>query len=325
MKSSDTVTSTDTLSADARIVITGAAGLVGQNLALRLTERGYTDIVGIDKNAHNLAILKRHQPDVRTLLADLAVPGDWQDEIKRADAVVLNQAQIGGLDWEDFRRNNIDATGHILDAVRRADDAPYIVHISSSVVNSRADDFYTRSKTLQEEMVARSGLDFTALRPTLMFGWFDRKHLGWLRRFMAKAPAFPIPGSGRYARQPLYVGDFCRVVIACLEQQPGGIHDISGQEVLDYIDLIRTIKSKTGERTPIFRIPYWSFFAGLWGAARIMPDPPFTIHQLRALVIPETFPVVDWPGMFGVEATPFAEAVDETFNHPVHSGVVLEF
>lgn len=309
----------------ARIVITGVAGLVGQNLALRLTERGYTNIVGIDKNDHNLAILNTHQPTIQTIKADLAEAGDWQAEIENADAVVLNQAQIGGLDWDDFQRNNIDATQHILDAVGRAKSAPFIVHISSSVVNSRADDFYTESKTQQEQMVVATDYDLCVLRPTLMFGWFDRKHLGWLRRFMAKVPFFPIPGSGRYQRQPLYVGDMCRVIIACLEQQPDGVYDISGQEVLDYIDLIRTIKAKTGERTPIIKIPYWSFFVSLWIAAKILPNPPFTIHQLRALIIPETFPVIDWPGQFGVEATPFADAVDETFNHLVHSSVVLEF
>jgi len=32
-----------------------------------------------------------------------------------------------------------------------------------------------------------------------MFGWFDRKHLGWLSRFMKKVPVFPIPGHGHYA------------------------------------------------------------------------------------------------------------------------------
>ena len=31
-----------------------------------------------------------------------------------------------------------------------------------------------------------------------MFGWFDRKHLGWLARFMTRAPVFPVPGHGRY-------------------------------------------------------------------------------------------------------------------------------
>jgi len=38
------------------------------------------------------------------------------------------------------------------------------------------------------------------LRPTLMFGWFDRKHVGWLKRFMERMPVFPIPGDGRMWR-----------------------------------------------------------------------------------------------------------------------------
>ena len=83
------------------------------------------------------------------------------------------------------------------------------------------------------------------LRPTLMFGWFDRKHLGWLARFMQRAPVFPVPGHGRYLRQPLYAGDFCAVIAACLERRlgDGAQYDITGQERIDYIDLIRTVRA----------------------------------------------------------------------------------
>jgi len=33
-----------------------------------------------------------------------------------------------------------------------------------------------------------------------MFGWFDRKHLGWLARFMRKVPIFPVPDRGDFLR-----------------------------------------------------------------------------------------------------------------------------
>ena len=49
-----------------------------------------------------------------------------------------------------------------------------------------------------------------------MFGLFDRKHLGWLSKFMSKSPIFPIPGKGKYLRQPLYVKDFCKIIEECL-------------------------------------------------------------------------------------------------------------
>ena len=308
-----------------RIVITGAAGLVGQNLALRLHQAGYTCIVGIDKHAHNLAVLREQQPYVCAIHADLAEPGAWEQEIAQADIVVLNQAQIGGLDWDAFERNNLIATRRILDAVnpRRP---PFIVHISSSVVNSRADDFYTRSKTAQEKMVRESGLPHCVLRPTLMFGWFDRKHLGWLRRFMDRSPVFPIPAHGKYIRQPLYEGDFCRVIMGCIDQRPvGEVFDISGQERILYKDMIRTIRDTAGARAMILHIPYWSFWFGLWLVGLVWKSPPFTTRQLEALVIPEEFPIIDWPGRFGFAATPFRQAVDETYNHPVHSKIFLEF
>jgi nucleoside-diphosphate-sugar epimerase len=149
------------------------------------------------------------------------------------------QAQIGGNDYSDFVHNNVDATRLILDAIK-TNSIPYLVHISSSVVESVADDFYTNTKKDQEQMVLASGIPCPILRPTLMFGWFDRKHLGWLSRFMKKVPVFPIPGHGRYMRQPLYVGDFCNVIISCIEQRVhDGIFNISGHEKIDYIDIIR--------------------------------------------------------------------------------------
>ena len=42
-------------------------------------------------------------------------------------------------------------------------------------------------------------------------------------------------------------------------------------------------------------------------------DPPFTTAQLEALVTPDVFEVIDWPGIFGVKATPLREALAETF------------
>ena len=224
-----------------KIALTGAAGLVGQNLLLRLKARGYTDVIAIDKHPGNTAILRRLHPDVHVIEADLARDDGWQGDLGGADVVILSHAQIGGVDESEFIANNVTATQRVIDAVRAK--SPYVVHLSSSVIESAANDSYTRSKSAQERLVVESGLRFVVLRPTLMFGWFDRKHLGWLARFMRKTPIFPIPGIGRFLRQPLYVGDVCEIVMACIEQRPTGkIFNISGREQIDYIDLIRSMK-----------------------------------------------------------------------------------
>jgi hypothetical protein len=81
----------------------------------------------------------------------------------------------------------------------------------------------------------------------------------------------------------------------------------------------------TRSKTPIVKIPYSLFYALLWVWGKFDSNPPFTTQQLAALVARDSFEVIDWPGMFKVQSTPFAKAIDETFNDPKYSNVVLEF
>ena len=212
-----------------KIVITGAAGLVGQNL-VPLLKRGSTGgIVAIDKHPTNTATLRRLHPEIRVVEADIAETGPWQIELEGCTHLVIGHAQIGGLYPQEFVRNNILATERLLEAAVRY-RVPYAVSISSSVVNSMAVDDYTETKKAQEALTAASGIKQVVLRPTLMFGWFDRKHVGWLARFMQKTPVFPIPGNGQYLRQPLYAGDFSAIIASSVEREITGAYNITGQE-----------------------------------------------------------------------------------------------
>mgnify|MGYP003967874841 FL=1 len=309
-----------------KIILPGGAGLVGQNLLVQLKEKGYTNITVIDKHHENIKILKQTFPDVEVIEADLAEKGDWEYIFNDADVVVMLQAQIGAKQEEPFIRNNVISTKNILNVIGECKNTPYLVHISSSVLESVADDFYTNSKKEQEEIVLASGVENVVLRPTLMFGWFDRKHLGWLSRFMQKIPIFPIPGHGRYLRQPLYVKDFCNIIIACIEKRVvGEVYNISGLDKVDYIDIIREIKQAVKAKTLVLSIPYWMFFALIKIWSVFDSDPPFTTNQLEALVLPDVFETIDWPTIFDVSSTPFSQAIDETFNDKIYSHIKLDF
>lgn len=307
-----------------KIVITGAAGLVGQNLVARLKSQADLKLVGIDKHSDNVRLFREVHPDVEILEADLSETGAWSECFAGADAVVVNQAQIGGLFEGEFEANNVTATKRIL-AAAELHAVPYVVGISSSVVNSSADDFYTRSKAAQEKLFDACTIPHVTLRPTLMFGWFDRKHLGWLRRFMDRSPIFPIPGDGQFTRQPLYVGDFVSIIVAAIEQRKIGTFDISGLEQISYGHLISMIHDTVKPSARIIHIPYTMFWSLLWVYARINKQPPFTTGQLEALVIPEIFPVIDWPNIFGVTPTPLRNALSETYLDPEFSKITLSF
>lgn len=313
-----------------RIVITGAAGLVGQNLVLMLREADdrseMGEIVAIDKHARNLALLARLNPGVQTLCADLAEPGDWAQALYGASAAVVLHAQITGKTGEPFRRNNVEASRRVFEAIAQA-GVPYTVMVSSSVVNSVADDDYTRTKREQEQLFRASGLEGCVLRPTLMFGWFDPKHFGWLARFMQRVPVFPVPGHGRYMRQPLYERDFCRVIQWCLEHRPSGsgaVFDLVGQERVDYIDIIKAIRDARRLRTPIVHLPVPLFKALLKAYALVSAQPPFTADQLDALMAGDDFSGEDLLARFGIAPTPFRQAVAETFGDPRYAELVVE-
>lgn len=304
------------------VAISGCSGLVGQNLAVQLHQSQYR-LLGIDKNENNLALWNRLHSPLRANLNDLSedcAPALFQG----ADVAVVLHAQITGKTREPFDRNNIAASEKVFAAIKAA-GVPFTVHVSSSVVNSVANDDYTQTKKIQEQMFRDSGLVGCVVRPTLMYGWFDPKHFGWLARLMERVPAFPIPGDGRFMRQPLYVRDFCRVIEWCITNRPvGATYDIVGNERVDYIDIIRAIKRVKGLKTPIVKIPYGLFDLGLKAAALLTDKPPFTSSQLKALTAGDDFVGVDIESTFGFKPTSLEDGLRETFCHPVYSKYQVE-
>ena len=105
----------------------------------------------------------------------------------------------------------------------------------------------------------------------------------------------------------------------------GKIFNISGLERIDYIDIVREIKRSVKSKSLILKVPYNLFNALLKTWSLFDSNPPFTAEQLKALTAGDEFERIDWPQLFNVDPTPFRRAIDETFNDPIYSKVVLEF
>ena len=307
-----------------KIVVTGASGMLGQNVVLLLTEQGYSNIVAIDKHIENSKTLEILNPSVKVVTADLATHGEWENELKGATVILILHAQITSLYAEEFIVNNVESTKIVLEVIKKY-NIPYIVHVSSSVVISVSDDDYTRTKKTQEELVMSSGVEYTVIRPPLMFGWFDKKHFGYLSRFMEQTPVFPIPGNGKFLRQPLYGRDVARVIISAMEKKFNNkIYNVIGYEEVDYIDIVREIKKVKGLKTWILKIPYSLFYLLMKVYAIFSKKPPFTTSQLKALTAGDYFKSDSWQEDFDVKQTPFKVAIKETFTDEKYSKIILK-
>ena len=311
-----------------KIFIPGGAGLVGINLIAAIKERCPNwELVVVDKKYQSIKIAEELFPNVKFICEDLTkdTKQQWILEIKKCDVCIMLQAEIGSKNSNLFELNNVISTKIILKQLKNA-GIKRVIHVSSSVVNSSSDDLYTQTKRKQEFLVEESFPKCVILRPTLMFGWFDRKHLGWLANFMIKLPLFPIPGKGDFVRQPLFVSDFCSIIISCIiDRSISGKYNISGLEKIKYLRLMRMLKEIKSSRILFIHLPIsiFAFLLKIW--ALISKNPAFTTSQLYSLIAGDEFEIIDWPNIFKVKSTPFKEALKITHKHKRYSKINIPF
>ena len=313
-----------------KLFLPGGAGLVGLNLIHQIQNKHPDwELIVVDKKEKSIEIARNlfSNDRISFICEDLNITKDakWPSLINNCDACVMLQAEIGNTDENQFWYNNVESTLTIIKELKK-NNVKRLVHISSSVVNSVSNDQYTLTKRKQEEIVKTEWIDPIILCPTLMFGWFDRKHLGWLAKFMKKFLVFPIPGNGRFIRQPLYVGDFCKVIISCLlDYKLVGVYEISGLEKISYITLMKLLRKTVNAKTFMINlpIPIFGFLLQIWAVFTFKPA--FTKSQLKALTAGDQFEILDWPKIFKVDHTPVKKAFEITFKDKKFSSVDIPF
>lgn len=300
-----------------RIVIIGAAGLVGQNLIryLHTNSKLSYNIVAIDKDGHRIRLLK---PYATCVVADVSKKGHWESLIKKNDIVIQLQAQISAPSKQPYIDNNITAINLVTQRCKKVKIA-HLIHLSSSVVISVSNDNYTQTKKIGEKHVVKSSIPYTVLRPPLMYGWFDYKHLGFITNIMEIFPIIPLPGNGKYIRQPLFVMDLCRIINTCIKHGPyNEVFTIIGKEKIMFKSLLTTICKKRKMKRIFIPIPLKLFHIMLTTYNTLTKNKTFVHDQLNALVAGDKFPVSDWENVFNVKYTNFSDAWDTIISSPLY-------
>lgn len=158
-----------------------------------------------------------------------------------------------------------------------------IVHISITCASPDSPLAYFKGKALAEQAVADSGLAYTILRPTLIFGAEDIliNNTAWfLRRF----PIFPVPGTGNYPVQPVHVEDVAEEAVDSANPCKNTVQDCVGPEVYTYEQLIRLVAGVVGSRSKLVHVQpglalFLSRLAGL-----LVRDVVLTSDELKGLM-----------------------------------------
>jgi len=125
-------------------------------------------------------------------------------------------------DGADLERVNAVGTATMIAAAEAARITRFI-HLGALGVQERPELHYASSKARGEGFVRASTLDWTILKPSLIWGERDGFFNIVAALVKIPAPAVPVPGSGKSRFQPVWVGDVARAIVLVLDAPKGSI------------------------------------------------------------------------------------------------------
>lgn len=263
------------------VFLTGGTGFVGRYLARLLLRSGYR-VVCLTRNRH------WHEPAAVDFVHGALTDSNACERVMQDCDTVLHLAGATGKQARSaYFQVNRDGTAALIQNAKRA-GVKRFVFISTIAVKfpdiSRY--FYAQSKQQAETLVAESGLDWTIIRPTMIFGPGSAT-MAALNR-LATLPYIPVFGNGRASLQPVFVEDLVQMIAAVAEGTGFTLRtvEIGGPEVISVQQLLERMRYAAGlGKSRIVHLPFKPIAFTLRMMEPILqPLLPVTEGQLISLV-----------------------------------------
>jgi uncharacterized protein YbjT (DUF2867 family) len=279
-----------------KVLLTGATGLLGGALLDLLLSRDHEVRCLVRHESRNVSRLDPSRIEVSR--GDTNVAEDLRRALAGTDALV----HVAGIE-------------HAPAVVGAARDAgvPRLVMVGSTSAHS-AYEFRSGPKRRMEEVVTASGLDWTIVRPTMIYGSERDKNVHRLLRFLDRSPVFPIFGPGTNLWQPVYHEDCARGVYEALVRPAavGRSYDLPGAAPLPYATLVDTAARALGRNPRLVRLPLEPIRRALLLAETLRLPLPIKSEQVLRLREDKAYPFDAARRDLGYAPRPF------------HGGVALE-
>jgi len=262
-----------------KIIVTGGSGFTGRRVVSRLVARG-DDVVGLARSSTAADCLIRL--GATPIGGDLDDPESIDEAFRLAGAPnLVNLASLG--------------FGHAGSIIAAAEEAG----INRAVFVSTTAIFTTLaapSKSIRleaEAQVRSSGLDWTIVRPTMIYGAPGDRNMSRLLGVLRRARAFPLPGGGHRLQQPVHVDDLADAIVACFDAPvaDGQTYDLAGPEALPFRTLVEQAAAAVDRRARLVPVPLAPVIGALRLYERIIKDPKIKSEQLERLAEDKAFDI----------------------------------
>lgn len=176
----------------------------------------------------------------------------------------------------------VENTRTLINAAKEA-GVRRIIHVSIANPSLDSPFGYYKGKARLEKAVVDSGLAYTILRPTVIFGLEDIliNNIAW---FVRHFPVFAIPDDGRYKIRPVYVEDVARLIVDAAEQEGNTVLDAVGPETYSFEELVRLIGDRLGRRIRVAHVPMSVAYAATRVAGWFVGDVVLTWEEYKGLM-----------------------------------------
>ena len=264
-----------------KIAITGGTGFVGGQLAVTLAQRGHDVVViarGIDRRPWAAEVLGTS--GVRLLSGSLADVRALQRAFAGCDAVAHCAGINRELGSQTYEAVHVEGTRNVVHAAEQA--VRRIALLSFLRARPNCGSAYHETKWAAEEIVRASKLEWTVLKPGMIFGRGDHM-LDHLTRALCTFPMFVSIGPRRV--RPLAVSDVVSVIMAALidGRLVRKTIPVAGPTELLFDDAVRLVGTVIGKRPILVRLPTALVYGVAWFAERLMTVPLIAAAQVRIL------------------------------------------
>ncbi|OHV20141.1 methyltransferase FkbM [Parafrankia soli] len=280
-----------------KLLVTGGSGFLGRRVVTRALDRG-----------HRITVLvrgDRAEQIVRQLGAE-SVRGDLDDPaaVDRAFHAVAGDALVSIASL---------GTGHattIIGAAERA-GSQRAVFVSTTGIFTTLDPPSKQVRTAAEETIQRSDLDWTIIRPTMIYGGPDDRNMARLLALLARCPVLPVPGGGHHLQQPVHVDDLAEVVLNVLTTDVAvrRCYNIAGPTALTFREIVTAAGDAVGRRVVCLPVPVGPVRALVGAYERRADRPRLKSEQIARLVEDKHFPIEDARTDLGFAPRSFTDGI----------------
>ena len=224
-----------------KVLLTGATGFTGSHVVPKLLERGCRVRCLVRKSSDLRGLQGLH---VETVFGDLADSSALSTALKGMDGLV-NIASLG-FGYGDTIVSCAEASG-----IQRG------IFVSTTGIFTQLNPSSKTVRLAAESRIQCSRLDWTIVRPTMIYGTSRDRNMCRLVRLLRRTPILPVVGSGEWLQQPVFVEDLASAIVDGFfsETAVRKSYDIGGADALTFNKVVETVAGLLGKKVMKVHLP----------------------------------------------------------------------